>query len=635
VTLVVPRPDPESTRHLLDEPLRKCLGTLLDSVAAYEAVRDRSGRIVDFMLAFTNEHAPGRNACEPSRNVCTGHFADVRTSGYFEQYCAVVESGIPLIEGALERGGRWWDMRVSRLGDGVLTVWRDITPRKRAEGELRRSTALLAAVIDASAAAIFVKDLGGRYILVNPVTERNLSRPGHPVVGRTDHDLLPPHVAERLREHDRAVLATGQTVTSEEVIEANGETRTFLTVKTPLRDERGAIYALCGVATDITSRIHTEEALRARVEELAVLMDATPAAVWIALDRDCRAIHGSREAHELLRMPPGANLSMTPGTEKPPSHFHVFANGKELAPEQLPMQRAARGEMLRNYEEEVVFENGDRMWLFGNAMPLKASDGSPRGAISVFLDITAQKRVEDDLRRARAAAEAANRARDEFLATVSHELRTPLNTVLGYVSMLQQGAVPAQRVPTVLSTIARNGRVQLRVVDDILDVARLRQGELTLDREVITIAPSLREAVDTVAPLAVGKRIAVAQAISDDTATIHGDRRRLYQILGNVLTNAVKFTPAAGRIEVSLHATVREVEILVADNGVGVAADFLPRIFEPFTQESMSPTREQGGLGLGLAIAHHLVVAHGGTINVISTGKGRGTTVHIRFPRAS
>ncbi len=638
VSVAPSRPEPERTRHLLDAPLRRCLGTLVDSVGAYESIRDASGRIIDFTIVYTNDEGAAGLGVHADDQV--GHrlcqvFPDVRPSGYFDKYCQVVETGVPLIEPAMERDGRWWELRVSRLGDGFLAVWRDITARKRVEGELRRSNAMLTAVVEASAAAIFVKDLAGRYLLVNPVARRYMTRPSGAVIGETDFDVFPGHVAAQLSQQDREVIATGQTVTTEEVVEANGEPHTFLTTKTPLRDEGGGIYAICGVATDITSRIRTEEALRARVEELAVLMDATPAAVWIAMDSCCREIRGSREAHELLRMPPGANLSTTPGDGSPPTHFRIFEKGIELSPDQMPVQRAARGEELRNFEEEVVFDNGDRVCLYGNAIPLMTADGSPRGAISVFVDITAHKRVEEDLRRARAAAEAASHAKDEFLATVSHELRTPLNAVLGYVSMLQQGVIPPARVPVVLATVSRNAQAQLQVIDDILDVSGIRRGKLTLAVEPLNVAAVLLDAIQTVTPTAAGKRIELAHALADRVVTVMGDERRLHQVFWNVLANAVKFTPHGGRISVMVDDHEKYVEITITDTGIGIAAEFLPQVFDRFTQESIGSTRAQGGLGLGLAIAHHVVMTHGGAISVASDGKGQGTTFHIRLPRAS
>jgi signal transduction histidine kinase len=425
-------------------------------------------------------------------------------------------------------------------------------------------------------------------------------------------------------------------VTSEElVVEANGQLRTFLTVKTPLRDEHDTIYAICGVATDITTRIEMEESLRARAEELAVLMDATPAAVWIAADPDGRDIRGSREAYELLRMPAGANLSKSPDNAAPTSHFRVFEEGVELSTEQLPVQRAARGEELRNFEEEVVFENGDRVWLFGNAMPLRAADGTPRGAISAFVDISEHKRVVENLRGAQAGAEAANRAKDEFLAIISHELRTPLNAVLGYVRMLREGVLPPERVQPALATIERNALLQLQVIDDILDVSGIHHGKLTLAFESIDVATLVLDAVHTVGPAAADKHVELTHALPDVPLTIQGDGRRLHQALWNILANAVKFTPAGGHVRVSTQADATDVHLIVTDTGIGIDPDFLTHIFDRFTQENAGFTREQGGLGLGLAIVHHIVTAHRGMVTVASAGKGQGASFRIRLPRAA
>jgi PAS domain S-box-containing protein len=483
------------TLQLVDGPLRACLDSLVDSVGVYQAVRDESGRIVDFLIVYANQESTVTTGLSVEQQVgqrLCDVFPDVRRLGYFGRYCELVETGVPVIEGAIERPYGWRELRASRLGDGFLAVWRDISDRKRMERDLQRANAMLNAVIEASAAAIFVKDLEGRYLLVNPVTRASLGRPDLPVVGLTDHDIMSAEAADRLIENDRHVALTGEPVSREEVIEVSGEPRVFLSVKSPLRDASGHVHAICGVATDIT-----------------------------------------------------------------------------------------------------------------------------------------------ELQRARTAAEAASRAKDEFLATVSHELRTPLTAVLGYLRMLEQGAVPAERVPSVLATINRNAQMQLQVIDDILDVSGISAGKLTLSQDEVNLCSLLIDAVNTVRPTAVDKGIEVTYRIPDHDVLTTGDSLRLHQVLWNVLANAVKFTERGGRITAALTVDQDEFVAMVTDTGAGIDPAFLPHMFEPFTQAATGSTRPHNGLGLGLAIVHHLVTAHGGTITVTSDGKGSGATFRISLPRDS
>jgi PAS domain S-box-containing protein len=645
-----------STRRMLDEPLRVCVDTMLDSFGAYEAMRNEQGTICDFEIVHVNasacadlgvprEDQVGHRLCEV--------FPTVRASGYFERYCAVVNGGEPLIEDASERDGRFFDLRVSKLGDGFVASWREVTSRKTLEFELRTSSEMLRAVVQASAAAIFIKDTSGRYLLVNPVAENVLGLHDQ-VLGRTDAELLNAQLAAQVQAADREVLDTGRTVTSEDLVETEEKTITFLSVKTPLRNERGEIYGLCGVATDISSRIRTEEALRsseererARAEELSVLMDATPAAVWIARDPECHDIRGSRAAYEMLRMATTDNMSLTPDAPaSAPTHFVVKANGVEMRRGDLPVQRAARGEEVRNFEEEIVFSDGDRLWLYGSAIPLRRADGTPRGAIAAFLDITAYKRIEQELRlageererllaseqEARAAAEAASRAKDRFLATVSHELRTPLGAVLGYVQMLQNGAVALSRHSDVLEVIRRNANLQLQLIDDMLDLSRIAHGKFELTVQTVAVDAILSNAVDAILPAASAKALTVTRELAT-AAIVSGDPARLHQVFSNVLTNAVKFTSTEGRIHVALRESGTMFEILVKDDGLGIDPAFLPHVFEQFTQAG-KPAGRNRGLGLGLSIAQHLVTRHGGTITAESEGIGKGATFRIRLPRA-
>jgi signal transduction histidine kinase/ActR/RegA family two-component response regulator len=239
------------------------------------------------------------------------------------------------------------------------------------------------------------------------------------------------------------------------------------------------------------------------------------------------------------------------------------------------------------------------------------------------------------LRESEAEARAANIAKDEFLATVSHELRTPLNVVLGWVNMLRRQSVEPERVPRALEIIERNARQQAQLIDDLLDVSRIVVGQLRLERHLVTLGPLVTAVVESLRPAAEAKRITFAVNTIDESAQVVGDAGRLRQMIWNVITNAIKFTPAGGCVTIALTHSGERIRLTVHDTGVGIEPAFLARVFERFTQADSSTTREHSGVGLGLAIARNLVELHGGTIEARSEGRDRGATFVIELPAAA
>jgi signal transduction histidine kinase/CheY-like chemotaxis protein len=241
-------------------------------------------------------------------------------------------------------------------------------------------------------------------------------------------------------------------------------------------------------------------------------------------------------------------------------------------------------------------------------------------------------RREAQARRSEAAAAEASRLKDEFLATLSHELRTPLNAILGWVQMLQTGLISPERLRHAIDVIGRNTMLQARLIEDILDVSRIISGKLEIDNAPVMLSPLIDTVVSGTLPAAQARNIELVKACPSDLPIIDGDAKRLHQVLGNVLSNAVKFTPGGGRIDVRCTHTSDEIAIEVQDSGAGIAPEFLPYIFDRFRQADSRAIRRHGGLGLGLAIARHLVEQHHGEIWATSDGPGLGTTIHIRLP---
>ncbi len=236
-------------------------------------------------------------------------------------------------------------------------------------------------------------------------------------------------------------------------------------------------------------------------------------------------------------------------------------------------------------------------------------------------------------RRARAAAEMADRAKDEFMAVLSHELRTPLNAVYGWARLLQGGQVtdPAM-IARATEAIVRNADVQVRLVDDLLDVSRITSGKMRLDVRRVDLPPVLRAALDAVRPAAEARNIRVHSQLDPTAGPVAGDPARLQQVVWNLLMNAVKFTPTGGRVQLTLQRAATDVEITVSDTGQGIASEMLPHIFEPFRQADSSSTRIHGGLGLGLALVKHLVQLQGGTVAAHSAGEGLGAAFTVTLP---
>jgi PAS domain S-box-containing protein len=257
-------------------------------------------------------------------------------------------------------------------------------------------------------------------------------------------------------------------------------------------------------------------------------------------------------------------------------------------------------------------------------------------------DITARKRAEEErglllesCQVAHAEADTANIIKDEFLATLSHELRTPLTSILGWSKLLADGNLDHAASKRALETIVRNARAQRRLIDDLLDISRIITGKLRLDVRPVELAPIIESVVDGVRPAADARGIHLQTTLDSLTSPINGDPDRLQQIIWNLLTNAIKFTPKGGRVEVRLERVESHVELTIKDTGQGIDTELLPHVFDRFRQSDSSSTRRQGGLGLGLSIVRQLVELHGGTVEAESPGEGAGTTFKAILPLMS
>ena len=330
-------------------------------------------------------------------------------------------------------------------------------------------------------------------------------------------------------------------------------------------------------------------------------------------------------------------------------YSHVEFLGKELWEIGLFSDKEASQEAFKELQRTGYLRYED--------LPLQATNGKLRDVEFVsnvyeedshpviqcnIRDITDRKRAEKErtllltaAQSARAEADLANGLKDEFLATLSHELRTPLTSILGWAQLLTDGKLDAQQTARAIETIARNARTQGRLIDELLDISRIMIGKLCLDLRAVKLAPLIQAVIEDERPAAEAKSINLRAVLNADIGPFLGDADRLQQIVRNLLTNAIKFTPMRGDVQVRLERNNSHVLLTVNDSGQGIATELLPHVFERFRQADSSNTRSNGGLGLGLSIVRQLVELHRGTVTAESSGKNAGTTFRVMLPLRS
>lgn len=315
-------------------------------------------------------------------------------------------------------------------------------------------------------------------------------------------------------------------------------------------------------------------------------------------------------------------------------------------PEDIPLLELALDRLASAPDQQVVeveyrarHRTGNHHWLrVRSVVYQRTEDGRVRSVMSNAEDITDRKTADAERelllegeRSARLEAERASRLKDEFLATLSHELRTPLTAILGWTALLE-GDLPAEEVREGVAVIARNAQAQRALIEDLLDMNRILSGKLRLELEPVDLRHVIEAALETVRHAAEARGIQLRTDLGESMPTLPGDPARLQQVIWNLLTNAIKFTPVEGRVTISLRHSAGRAEIAVADSGQGIVPDFLPHVFERFRQADASSTRRHRGLGLGLSIVKQLVEMHGGHISASSPGEGQGATFTITLP---
>ncbi len=489
----------------------------------------------------------------------------------------------------------------------------------------------LAAIVASSDDAIVSKTLDGRIVTWNEGASRIFGYTAEEVIGKPITILIPP---DRLDEEPNilARLRAGERVDHFETLRVRKD-GTVVNVSlsiSPVRNAAGDIVGASKIARDITQQKRAEEALRATNQRFRLMADSAPVLIWLSDHTKGRVWFNRRW------------LQFTGRT---PDQEMGFGWTQNVHEEDLAKCLQAYGEGFDSrqpFRSEYRIRRADGMarWVIEQATPLfEGAAGTFSGYIGSCVDITESRQIqserEENLKAERAAREEAERVgrlKDEFLATVSHELRTPLNAILGWATLLRRIQPGSEDHSRGLETIERNARVQGQIIADLLDMSRIISGKVQLDVQAIDLGEVINAALDAVKLSIEAKKLRLRVTLDSKAGRLRGDPGRLQQVFWNLLTNAVKFTPSGGRIDVVMERVNSHVEVSVEDSGMGIKPEFLAFVFDRFRQADSSTTRRYGGLGLGLSIVKHLVELHGGSVRVKSGGDGQGATFIVALP---
>ena len=488
--------------------------------------------------------------------------------------------------------------------------------------------------------AIFMLDPQGHVLTWNAGAERFKGYKSHEIIGEHFSRFYPPEaLARRLPQHELEVAqATGAYEDEGWRVRKDGSLFWANVVITAVRNAEGQLLGFAKVTRDLTQRRNHEEALRQSEERFRLLVEGVADYAIFMLDVNGKIATWNVGAERIKGYSAGEAIGQ---------HFSIFypAEAKDSGwPDHELQVAAAKGRFVD--EGWRVRKDGTTLWANVTITALRDEAGHLIGYAKLTRDLTESKRVEavelasqerDELleaeRSARIGAQRATRVKDEFLATLSHELRTPLSAILGWTQVLLRGGAPEpvdqQRA---IQVIDRNARAQVQLIDDLLDLSGIMTGKIRLDLHQVSLLSIVEAAVDSAKPAASAKDIRLKAILDSGQVTVNADSTRLQQVVWNLLTNAIKFTPKGGQVHVLLQRVNSHIELSVSDTGVGIPASFLPHVFDRFSQRDSSTTRAFGGLGLGLAISKQLVELHGGAIRVSSQGEGMGSTFFVDLP---
>jgi PAS domain S-box-containing protein len=565
----------------------------------------------------------------------------------------------------------WRDDEVELMRELTTRIWARLE-RARAESASRDLVERLRVMIEnLPGGAAFVVDRDLRYQLAEGEALGTAGFKPEDLVGKTIFEALAPELAAHYEVLYRQALG-GETF----VHEHNAHGSWYVTRGTPLRLSSGETYAVLAVSYDISDRKRAEAEIAADLRDTQLLREL---AMRLVTEGDIQALYQEiisaaialthadggtvqileHETQDLL-------LLATQSLGRTMTEHFARVDASSNTPCGIALRKGKRSFVDFDVPESEDPDGSMRMhveagYLSAQSTPLISRSGRAIGMVSThwhehhrpsdrelrFLDLLArqaadlieQRQIEADRelllqqeQAARAEADRANSIKDQFLAVLSHELRTPLNPILGWTRLLQTGKLPEARQIEALSRIERNAKLQIQLIEDLLDISRIMRGKLSLTVADVSLTTVITSAVETVRLAANAKQIQIVLDLPTEIAPVSGDEARLQQVIWNLLSNAVKFTPSGGRVTVELRQIDRLAQIRVIDTGKGIDPQFLPYVFEYFRQEDSTTTRKFGRLGLGLAIVRQIVEMHGGTVQVESLGEDRGATFTVELP---
>ena len=501
----------------------------------------------------------------------------------------------------------------------------DVTERKRAEEELRQNRNMLAQILNSVPQSVFWKDRRSVYLGCNEVFAQavGIANPEQ-IIGKTDADLpWPRHEAGAYRVDDTEVMESNRP--KRHIVEpfqrADGTRLWVDTTKVPLCDGEGRVYGVLGVCEDITDRKRADEALRHSEERFRTIFEQAPLGIALVDSLTGRFLQCNPMHAETLGRTPEEMLALD---------FMSVTHPDDLQEDLVHMERLRSGE-IRSFklEKHCLHANGSVLWINLTVVAMWPEGEEPTCHIAMVEDITERKRADEALVKATAVAESANQAKDQFLAVLSHELRTPLMPVLATVAAMEseEGLPPEAHYKVAI--IRRNVEMEARLIDDLLDVTRISRGKIELHREVVDVHACLHATLEICQAEIEAKWLEVSMELSASIYGAWADPTRLRQVFWNLLNNSAKFAPPHGRIIVRTSNDGERLKIEVADNGIGIDPEVLPRIFGAFDQGDRSRGRQFGGLGLGLSIAKSIVEMHGGRLQAFSEGLNKGAVFTV------
>jgi PAS domain S-box-containing protein len=510
---------------------------------------------------------------------------------------------------------------------GCVLIFRDVTAQRRFEREQARQllvARLLAAIVESSDDAIISKALDGTIQSWNAAAERLFGFTAEQAIGRHISLVIPP---ERIGEEDMIVarLSSGERVDHLETerLRADGSRIQVSLVISPIRDRSGTVVGASKIVRDITERKRVE----AEWQKFVTLVESSTDFIGLC-DLEGIPFFVNRAGLELVGLDSIEEAVATPVRE-----FFFPEDQSRIMDELFPaVLKEGHGEVEVRFRH---FKTGEAIWMVYKVLTLTDANGKPTALASVSQNVTSRRRMEDDLRALARDLSEADRRKNEFLATLAHELRTPLAPISNAVQVLRRGAGDAEAVASASELLERQVAQMARLVDDLLDMSRITRGRIELRMEKIELANVVRQAVEACRAQYRSMNEELTISMPDEPVVLLADSARLTQVLGNLLNNACKFSDRGGQVWLTVEPGDGEVLIRVRDNGIGMAAADLSRVFDMFTQLDASLERSHDGLGIGLTLVRTLVELHGGSVTVHSDGPGKGSEFVVRLPVAA